>query len=286
MKKQFGKLYKDYRENKIRRRDFLRKISLYVGGTVVASNFLPVFEANYINAMKELIEPDDLVTENIIYKGETGEMKAYLARPKKKMKYPAVIVIHENRGLQPHIKDVNRRMAAEGFLAIAPDGLSPLGGTPENNEDEARQMIQKLDYEKTVKNFVAAVEYLKTHPLSTGKVGCTGFCWGGGMTNQVAVNSPDLKAAVPYYGIQPKKEDVPKIKAAILAHYASDDERIDQGIPEFEAALKENGKDYQIYTYEGTKHAFNNDTSERYNEVAAKLAWKRTITFFKEKLKS
>jgi carboxymethylenebutenolidase len=178
-------------------------------------------------------------------------------------------------------------MAKEGFLAIAPDALSPLGGTPENDQDKAREMIQKLDYEKTIKNFVAAVAYLKTHPQSTGKVGCTGFCWGGAMTNQVAVNSPDLNAAVPYYGSQPKKEDVEKIKASILAHYASDDERINKGIPEFEAALKETGKDYQIYSYEGTKHAFNNDTNkERYNEAAAKLAWQRTISFFKDKLKS
>jgi len=286
MKKQFGNLYRSYLENKIERRDFLKKISIYVGGTVAASSFLPVFETNFLQASEELFPADDLFTENVSYQGETGEIMAYLARPKKKQKYPAVVVIHENKGLQPHIKDVNRRMAAEGFLALGPDGLSPLGGTPENNEDEARNMIQKLDYEKTVKNFVAAVEYLKTHPQSTGKVGCTGFCWGGAMTNQVAVNSPDLLAAVPYYGSQPKKEDVSKIKAAILAHYASDDERIDKGIEGFEAALKEAGKDYQFYTYEGTKHAFNNDTNaERYNEAAAKLAWKRTIGFFKTKLK-
>jgi carboxymethylenebutenolidase len=286
MNKKFGKLYEDYLENKIERRDFLKKISIYVGGTVAATSFLPVFESNYVHAAEETIPVDDLFIENVSYPGETGEVKAFLARPKKTMKYPAIIVIHENRGLQQHIKDVNKRMAAEGFLSLAPDALSPVGGTPENNPEEAINKIRELDMPKTIKNFVAAVEYLKTHPQSTGKVGCTGFCWGGGMTNNVAVNSPDILAAVPYYGMQPKKEDVPKIKAAIMAHYASDDERINKGIEEFEMALKEAGIDYKIYMYEGTKHAFNNDTNpERYNDAAAKLAWQRTIAFFKEKLK-
>jgi carboxymethylenebutenolidase len=229
----------------------------------------------------------DLYTEDIIYQGETGEVKAYLARPKKKKKYPAVIVIHENKGLQPHIKDVNRRMAAEGFLSIAPDALSPVGGTPEGNVDEATKKLRELDPEKTIKNLVAAVKYLKTHPQSNGKVGCTGFCWGGAMTNNVAVNAPDLDAAVPYYGSCPKNEDVPKIKASLLAHYASDDERINGGIEAFEKALKEAGTDYRIFIYPGTKHAFNNDTNaDRYNAEAAKLAWTRTVEFFKDKLKS
>jgi len=287
MKKQFGELYKEYLDHKIERRNFIRKISVLVGGTVVVSTFLDVFEANYLLASEQLNPLEDLFIENVTYSGETGEIKAFLARPKKKRKYPAVIVIHENRGLQPHIKDVNKRLAAEGFLALAPDALSPVGGTPENNVDEARTKIGELDREKTIKNFVAAVKYLKTHPQSTGNVGCTGFCWGGAMTNQVAVNSPDLLAAVPYYGSTPEKTDVPKIKASILAHYAGNDERINKNIPEFEAALKESGKDYQIFIYEGTQHAFNNDSNpERYNEAAAKLAWQRTIAFFKDKLKS
>jgi carboxymethylenebutenolidase len=235
------------------------------------------------------LPPDDgeLFTEDITYPGATGEIKAFLARPKKKKKYPAVIVIHENKGLQPHIKEVNKRMAAEGFLSIAPDALSPLGGTPADNVAEATKILGQLDREKTISNMVAAVKYLKTHPQSTGKVGCTGFCWGGAMTNNVAVNSPDLDAAVPYYGSCPNSEDVPKIKASLLAHYASDDARINQGIEGFEKALKEAGKDYRIFIYPDTKHAFNNDTNkERYNEEAAKLAWKRTVDFFKEKLKS
>lgn len=286
MDKKFGKLYRDYLDNKIERRDFVKKVSLFMGG-IAATSFLPVFESNYLKAAEELQTGDDLFTEMISYPGETGEVKAFLARPKKKKKYPAVIVVHENRGLQPHIKDVNKRMAAEGFISIAPDALSPLGGTPDNNVDEALKKMRELDMEKTIKNFVAAVKFLKTHPQSTGNVGCTGFCWGGAMTNHVAVNAGnELKAAVPYYGSVPKNEDVPKIKAAVLAHYASDDERINKGIEGFEKALKEAGIEHKIYIYENTKHAFNNDSNpERYNEEAAKLAWKRTVEFFRETLK-
>ena len=229
-------------------------------------------------------KPVDLHTEEVEYTGETGPVRAYLARPEGETKRPGVIVIHENRGLQPHIKDVTRRVAEEGFLALAPDALSPLGGTPKD-ADEARTLIGQLDRSETVQNLVAAVEYLKTHPLSTGKVGCTGFCWGGGMTNQVAVHSPDLSAAVPYYGMQPASEDVPKIKAAMLLHYAGLDERINAGIPALEKALEQASVEFTTYVYEGAKHAFNNDTSpERYHKEAAQLAWQRTIAFFKEKL--
>jgi carboxymethylenebutenolidase len=287
MKREFGNLYRDYLNGKTERRDFMKKATLLLGGTMTITSFLPLFESNYLRAAELEASNAELFTEDISYPGETGDVKAYLARPKKKKKYPAVIVIHENKGLQPHIRDVNRRMAAEGFLSLAPDGLSPLGGTPADNVDEATKLIGQLDREKTIKNFVAAVKYLKTHPQSNGKVGCTGFCWGGAMTNNVAVNSPDLNAAVPYYGSCPKSEDVPKIKAPILAHYASDDARINQGIEEFEKALKAAEKDYHLFTYADTKHAFNNDSNpERYNEAAAKLAWTRTVDFFKEKLKS
>jgi carboxymethylenebutenolidase len=245
-----------------------------------------MFESNYLQAAQMAVNADDLFTEDVAYPGASGEVKAFLARPKKKKKYPAVIVIHENKGLQPHIRDVNRRMAAEGFLSLAPDALSPLGGTPSDSVEEATKRLGQLDREQTIQNMVAAVKYLKTHPQSNGKVGCTGFCWGGAMTNNVAVNSPDLDAAVPYYGSCPKSEDVPRIKAPILAHYAGDDARINQGIEAFEKALKEAGKEYQLFVYPDTKHAFNNDSNpERYNEAAAKLAWKRTVDFFKEKLK-
>ena len=211
---------------------------------------------------------------------------AKLARPKGDAKVPGVVVIHENRGLNAHIADVTRRVALEGFVALAPDALSPVGGTPED-ENKAVALIGQLDQQSTIKNFVAAVQYLKTHPVSTGKVGVVGFCWGGAMANQVAVNSPDVSAAVPYYGRQPASEDVPKIKASLLLHYAGLDEGINKGIPAYEAALKKASIDYKLYMYEGAQHAFNNDTNAaRYNKEAAELAWKRTIAFFKEKLKT
>jgi len=286
MDKQITTLYDDYRQGKTNRRDFVRKLAMVAGSTTAAMALMPVLEGNSLGAFSADQTDPDLVTEFIKYQGETGEMRGFLARPKADKKYPAVLVIHENRGFQPHIQDVTRRMAKEGFLALAPDALSPLGGTPENDQDKAVKMIGQLDYDKTVKNFVAAVKYLKTQPLSTGKVGCTGFCWGGGMTNQVAVYSPDLDAAVPYYGKQPTAELVAMIKAPIMAHYAGDDAFINPGIPAFEEALKKGKKEYQIFMYEGAKHAFNNDSNpERYNEKAAKLAWSRTIAFFKEKLK-
>ncbi|MCX6302399.1 MAG: dienelactone hydrolase family protein [Bacteroidia bacterium] len=273
MEKNITDLYEDYREGRTSRRDFLKKLAMVAGSTAAAMAFLPPKK-----------EPA-LITEFIKYPGATGEMRAYIARPKKGKKFPAVIVIHENRGLVPHIQDVTRRMAKEGFLALAPDALSPVGGTPEDITNVG-ELFKKLNSEETTKNFVAAVQYLKTHPKSNGKVGCTGFCWGGAMTNQVAVNSPDLNAAVPYYGRQPSAEDVAKIKAPIMAHYAENDAGINAGIAGFEEALKNNNKEYQIFSYPGTGHGFNNDTNTgRYNAEAAKLAWERTVAFFKEKLK-
>ena len=236
--------------------------------------------------MSQMVSADDdrLDTEYIQYPGETGEVRAYSARPKGAGELAAVIVIHENRGLQPHIEDVARRVALEGYAAMAPDALSPLGGTPKDM-DEARSKIRELDRNATVKNFVAAVKYLKTNPQTTGKAGCMGFCWGGSMTKQTAVHAPDLDAAVPFYGSQPEPEDVPKIKADMLIHYAGLYERINAGIPEFKAALDKAGVDYKMYMYEGAQHAFFNDSNpDRYHEEAAKLAWKRTIAFFKEKL--
>jgi len=265
--------------DKTSRRDFLRKTIAYAGGSILLTSIPSGMFA-------QISKTDDprLVIETIRYSGASGLITAYMARPKGQIKHPAVIVIHENRGLQPHIKDVARRFALEGFVALAPDALSPLGGTPEKPED-AGPMFQKLDYEASKQDFTAAVKYLKTNPQTTGKVGCTGFCWGGAMTNHVAVNAPDLDAAVPYYGGQPKTEDVPKIKAPLLLHYAGNDERINKGIPEFETALKNAKIDYQIYIYDGAEHAFNNDSNpQRYNKEAAELAWKRTIEFFKEKL--
>ena len=235
--------------------------------------------------IKPIVPENDsrLVVNDVIYPGETGSVHAHFARPKGDRKRAGVIVIHENRGLVPHIKDVARRVALEGFLAIAPDALSPIGGTPEDVTD-VPTLIRKLDREATIKNFVAALKYLKTHPQSTGKVGVMGFCWGGGMSNQVAVNSPDLKAAAPFYGIQPTAEDASKIKASLLLHYAGNDERINQGIPAYETALKKADVEYKLYMYPGAEHGFFNDTGSRYNPESAKLAWDRTIAFFKQKL--
>ena len=237
--------------------------------------------------MSLFVKRDDprLNVKDISYPSETEEVHAHYARPIGNEKLPGVVVISEIWGLIPHIEDITRRVALEGFLAIAPDPLTHLGGTPED-PDEAVKMMRELDPKKTTKNLVAAVKYLKTHPQSTGKVGVTGFCWGGGMTGQVAVNSPDVQAAVPFYGRQPASEDVPKIKASLLVHYAGEDKRINAGIPEFEAALKKASAEHEIHIYEGAKHGFLNNTKDWYNEEAAKLAWKRTIDFFKKKLKT
>jgi carboxymethylenebutenolidase len=286
MDKKVVDLYDEYNHGLLDRRGFLKRLSALAGGILAANALLALLEGN--SARADLVSKDDprLSTEDIKYKGATGEVRGKLARPKGDAKVPGVVVIHENRGLNAHIADVARRMALEGFVALAPDALSPAGGTPED-ENKAVALIGQLDQPSTIKNFVAAVQYLKTHPLSTGKVGVVGFCWGGAMANQLAVNSPDLSAAVPYYGRQPVSEDVPKIKASLLLHYAGLDEGINKGIPEYEAALKKASIDYKLYMYEGSQHAFNNDTNAaRYNKEAAELAWKRTIAFFKEKLKT
>lgn len=278
-------LYDEYAHELLDRREFLRRLSVLAGSTAAAIALLPLLENNPAKA--EVVPKDDphLYTEHMKYPGATGEVLAYLARPKGDEKIPGVVVIHENRGLVPHIEDVTRRVALEGFLAIAPDALTPLGGTPEDPE-KAPSLIQKLDSQSTIQNYLAAVKYLKTHPVSTGKIGAIGFCWGGAMANQVAVNSPDLLAVVPYYGRQPASEDVPKIKASLLLHYAGLDEGINKGIPAYEEALKKASIDYKMYMYEGANHGFNTDTNPaRYNKEAAQLAWQRTISFLKEKLK-
>ena len=278
-------LYEKYAQGSLDRRGFIKRLALVAGGTAAANALLPLLERN--SARAQVVAKDDarLIVEYMKYPGETGEVRANFVRPKGDAKLPGVVVIHENRGLNGHIEDVTRRVALEGFLALAPDALSPLGGTPEDSE-KAPALLGQLDKEKNTKNFVAAVKYLKTYPLSTGKVGVVGFCWGGAMANQVAVHSPDLLAAVPYYGAAPAPEDVPKLKASLLLHYAGMDERINAGIPAFEAALKAASVDYKIYIYEGAQHAFNNDMAPtRYNNDAAQLAWQRTIAFLKEKLK-
>jgi carboxymethylenebutenolidase len=278
-------LYDEYTHAPLDRRVFLARLAQLTGSTAAAIALVPLLEANQARAA--LVSPEDqrLETGRTTYAGATGDIKAYMARPQGAAKLPAVIVIHENRGLNPHIEDVTRRIALEGFLVLAPDLLSPAGGTPEN-EDTARDMIGKLDGQQTVQNLVSAITFLEKHANGNGKVGAVGFCWGGGIVGDLAVNAPDLDAGVVYYGRQPKATDVEKIKAPLLLHYAGQDTRINEGIPAFEEALKKANKSYTVYIYEGAQHAFNNDTSEaRYSKSAAEQAWSRTIAFFKEHLK-
>lgn len=278
-------LHTEYLQGAMGRREFLKRLKIIVGGAATTTGLLLLLKKD--DAKAQMVSKDDprLYTEYIDYHGSTGKVRAVLARPKADAKRPAVLVIHENRGLNPHIEDVTRRLALEGFLAMGPDALSPLGGAP-SDSDKARMMMRKLDKKSTLENYLAAVKYLKTHPLSTGKVGVVGFCWGGAVANQLAVNSPDVSAVIPFYGRQPAPEDVPKIQASLLLHYAEVDERINSGISAYENALKAAGIDYRMYIYDGTKHAFHNDTSAaRYHKEAAELAWQRTISFFNEKLK-
>ncbi len=286
MDQKYIDLYDEYTHGTMGRRKFLERLAGIAGGTAIAAAVLPILENNYASAQTIKGDDDRLKTSRVEYPGASGKVKAYMARPaKQEGKIPGVIVIHENRGLNAHIEDVARRAALAGFIAVAPDALSPLGGTPDD-QDKARGMFGNLDGDKTVGDFVAAIPYLKSLEGSNGSIGCVGFCWGGRMANLLAVNSPDMKAAVAFYGSQPKAEDVPKIKGALMLHYAGLDERIDAGIPDYEKALKAAKVNYQLFMYEGVNHAFHNDTSEsRYNEAAAKLAWSRTIEFFNKQLK-
>src|SRR5687768_4060368 len=276
-------LYDEYTHKPLNRHEFLKQLAILAGSTSAALALLLVLENNYANAA--VTKQDDLFTEYITYHGVPNQMKAYVARPKKERKYPAIIVIHENRGLNAHIEDVARRAAKGGYLAIAPNALSALGKTPAN-EEEARTLFQELKAEDNLKNFINVFDYLATRKDYNGKVGCVGFCWGGAMANSLAVNVPALKAAVSFYGRQPDAAEVHKIKAAIQLHYASLDERINAGIAAYEEALKKNKISYELYMYEGVNHAFHNDTAgARYNEAAATLAWKRTMDFFQKHLK-
>jgi carboxymethylenebutenolidase len=276
-------LYDEYTHKPLSRETFLKKLAKLTGSVTAAMAVLPLIEVN--QAYAAVTPDDDLFTEYISYPGVPGEMKAYVARPKENKKYAAVVVIHENRGLNAHIEDVARRAAKAGFLAIAPNALAPIGGTP-SNEDEARTKFQELKAENSLQNFINVFDYLKTRKDCNGNYGCVGFCWGGAMSNSLAVNVPQLKAAVAFYGRQAATEDVPKINAALQLHYGGLDERVNAGIPAFEEALKKNNKRYELYMYEGVNHAFHNDTAPtRYNETAAKLAWQRSMDFFKKHLK-
>lgn len=276
-------LYDSYTHSQLSRKEFIKKLSILTGGTALAMTMLPLLENNYV-AAASLVNEDQLSTETISYKGVNGEMKGFLAKPKHGKNLGCVLVIHENRGLNPHTIEVTKQVAAAGFLALGVDALSVVGGTPAD-EDKAREEIGKLNPADNLQNYLMGLEYLRKRKDGNGKVACVGFCWGGGMANKLAVNDPKLLAAVAYYGAQVEASEVPKIKASILLHYAGLDERINAGIPAYEAALKHNGIDYQLFIYEGVNHAFNNNTSPtRYNEAAAKLAWGRTIDLFKRKL--
>jgi carboxymethylenebutenolidase len=278
-------LYDRFTHGGISRREFLDRLTEVAGSAAAAAALLPLLQNN--TAKAAIVPPDDprLVTETVSYDAGGAKISGYLARAKDKAKRPAVIVIHENRGLVPHIQDVTRRIALEGFLALGVDMLSPFGGTPADEDKAREQFAAMVKPDEAIVRIAAAVPFLEQHPESTGSIGAVGFCWGGGMVNRLAVASPALKAGVAYYGLQVPAEQVPAIKAALLLHYAGNDERIDAGIPAYEAALKANGKRYTIYIYDGAQHAFNNDTSAaRYDKAAADLAWGRTIAFFKEQL--
>lgn len=277
--------YDEYTHLTLDRRGFMETLTRLAGSGAAAVAIAPMLATSAARAAVIADDDNRLKAEDVTYPGSGGDMKGYLVRPSDQSgKLGTVIVVHENRGLNAHIKDVARRVALEGYVALAPDFMSPLGGTPAD-EEKAREQFSTLDPAQVQANGVATVAFLKGHDSGNGKVGAVGFCWGGGTVNMLAVNAPDLAAAVAYYGAQPKAEDVPKIKAPLLLHYAGLDERINAGIDAFRKALDENGKKYTLYIYEGANHAFNNETSEaRYNKAAADLAWDRTVSFFKENL--
>ena len=285
MNQEIINLFDEFTHKPLSRNEFMKRLAKLTGSTTAALAILPLLEVNYAHAATIAENDEDLITEDITYDGDGTKMKAYFAKPKSASgQLGAVIVIHENRGLNPHIKDVTRRVAKAGYLALGVDALSPFGGTPEN-EDEARGLFAKLDATKNINNFLKGFHYLRSRSDSNGKTACIGFCWGGGLANQLAVNSPDLKAAVAYYGRQADAADVPKIKAALQLHYGGLDERVNAGIPAYETALKAAGTKYEVFVYDGANHAFNNDTAPtRYNAEAAKLAWERTMRLFKETL--
>ncbi len=279
------RLYDDYTHLTLDRRRFMESLTKLAGSGAAAAMIAPMLGAS--PAQAAMVAPDDpkIKASDVTWPGSGGDMKGYLVLPTEAAgKLGAVIVIHENRGLNEHTKDVARRMALEGFAALAVDYLSPKGGTPAD-EEAARKLIGELDPAQTIANSVATVAFLKAHEAANGKVGAMGFCWGGGQVNSLAVASADLNGGVAYYGRQADAADVPKITAPLLLHYGGLDERINAGIPAYEAALKAAGKAYEVHIYEGANHAFNNDTSEaRYNKAAADLAWGRTVAFFRKNL--
>jgi carboxymethylenebutenolidase len=280
-------LFHEYQHGDIDRRMFLERAARFAVGGLTVTAIFESLKPNY--AWAQTVKPDDkditVGYETVQSPEGNGSIKGYLARPSKGKKFPAIIVIHENRGLNPYVEDVARRLAKQGYMAYAPDGLTSVGGYPGDDEKGA-VAFRKVDGKKMFEDFVAAAKWLKARPDSTGKLGAIGFCFGGGVVNQLAVRlGSDLNAGVAYYGRQPGADDVPKIQAPLMLHYAGNDQGVDAGIPTYEAALKANKKHYELFMYEGTQHGFHNDTTPRYDANAAKLSWDRSLEFFKKNIK-
>ena len=280
-------LYDDYAHNKLDRRQFMEKLSVYAIGGITISSLLSFMMPNYRDNVTIGSDDPRLISKFIKYDSPKGggEIRGLLSKPSQsKGKLPGIIVVHENRGLNPYIEDVGRRAALENFISLAPDALSPLGGYP-GNDDDGRALQKQRDPEEMLEDFIAAYDYLKSHKDCDGKIGVVGFCFGGWISNMMAVRIPQLKAAVPYYGRQPAGEDVPRIKAPLLLQYAELDTRVNEGWPAYEKALKEHHIEYTAYVYPGVNHGFHNNTTPRYDKAAAELSWSRTIAFFREHLK-
>ena len=287
IKQEVFDLYDDYAHNRLSRRKFMEKLSLYAVGGITVNSLASFIMPDYKST--QTVKKDDprIVSEYITYKTPKGggEIRALLSRPAEaRGNLPGIVVEHENRGLNPYIEDVGRRAALDGFISIAPDALTPLGGYP-GNDDDGRALQRQLDSNNMLEDFIAAFDYLKSNKDCTGKVGVVGFCFGGWISNMMAVRVESLAAAVPFYGTQPAEEDVAKINAPLLIHYAELDTRVNEGWPAYEAALKKNNNEYMAFIYPGVNHGFHNNTTPRYDEKAASLAWKRSIDFFNEKLK-
>ena len=287
IKQEVFDLYDDYAHNRIDRRQFLDKLSLYAVGGLTVPSLLSFIMPDYETKIQVPKDDPELKTEDIYYTSVKGgkHIKAQLSRPANaEGKLPGIVVVHENRGLNPYIADVGRRAAKAGFISISPDALTPLGGYP-GTDDEGRTLQRQRDRNEMLEDFIAAFHYLSVHPECTGKVGVVGFCFGGWISNMMAVKVPDLAAAVPFYGGQPSAEEVPQIQAPLLLHFGALDTRVNEGWPAYEEALKANGKKYTAYMYENANHGFHNDSTPRYDKENAELAWKRTIDFFRENLK-
>lgn len=286
IKQEVFDLYDDYAHSRIDRRDFVQRLSAYAVGGLTVTSLMSFLMPNYQDNIQVRADDPRLKTQMVDYASPKGggTIKGQLSMPADtKKKLGGIVVVHENRGLNPYIADVGRRAALAGFVSIAPDALSPLGGYP-GNDEQGREMQSKRNRNEMLEDFIAAYDYLKNHPSCTGKIGVVGFCFGGWISNMMAVRIPGLSAAVPFYGTQPTAEEVPSIKAPLLLHYAALDTRVNEGWPAYEAALKANNKEYHEYMYANANHGFHNDTTPRYDKAAAELAWKRTIDFFNEKL--